>query len=186
MQTEENAEASSTPKTSSIVQASPENVEFSAGVVGALAGFVVAGPWGAVLLSAITNYGSKQQNDVGDAVRGLSKSAIEVFNFLSNVNAKYDVTDKAAAALGEAVSKIKEGDETQNLAKVEEVLRETKAKATKLAADYDLVAKGKQALGVVGELTDTAIEKTVELEKEYKVVDKVKESVKSAVDKSSQ
>jgi hypothetical protein len=47
------------------------------------------------------------------------------------------------------------------------------AQAQQLASEYDLVAKGKQALGVVGELADTAIVKTVELEKEYKVVDKV-------------
>jgi hypothetical protein len=43
------------------------------------------------------------------------------------------------------------------------------AQAAKLADEYDLVAKGKQALGVVGEIADTAIIKTVELEKEYKV-----------------
>jgi hypothetical protein len=45
--------------------------------------------------------------------------------------------------------------------------------AKQLASEYDLAAKTKQALGVVGELADTAIVKTVELEKEYDVVAKV-------------
>lgn len=45
----------------------------------------------------------------------------------------------------------------------------TLLQAAQLAEEYDLLAKGKQALGVVGEVADTAIAKTVELEKEYKV-----------------
>ena len=46
--------------------------------------------------------------------------------------------------------------------------------AQQLANENDIAAKAKQALGVVGELADSAIIKTVELEKEYKVVDKVR------------
>lgn len=39
-----------------------------------------------------------------------------------------------------------------------------------------------QALGVAGELADTAIEKGIELEKEYKVTDKVTEKIKKSID----
>lgn len=41
------------------------------------------------------NYGSKQENEAGDAVRGIGKNAIEAFNFWTTLNAKYDVTGES-------------------------------------------------------------------------------------------
>ena len=55
-------------------------------------GFIVGGPVLAAVLAVAANYGSKQQNEAGDAVRAVGKTAIEVLNFWTNVNAKYDVT----------------------------------------------------------------------------------------------
>jgi len=174
-----NGEGSKEP--APIVPINTDNIQFGAGVVGGLAGLLVGGPLLAVILSIASNYGSKQENEFGEAVRGVSKSAISAFNFLASLNANYDVTGKASSALGDAVSKLKETDDTKSLEKVEDTLKDATEKAKKLAEEYDLVAKGKQALGVVGELADVAIVRAVELEKEYKVVDTVTEKVKTAV-----
>ncbi|CAM9487633.1 unnamed protein product, partial [Phaeothamnion confervicola] len=159
----------SAPTETALVPLSPENIEFGAGVVGGLAGFVVGGPLLAAILAAIANYSSKREGDAGDAVRGVAKSALETFNFLTGINSKYAVADKATGAFAEAVDKLKSTDDSKTIEKVEQTLLEATRKAAALSSEYDLVAKGKQALGVVGELADTAIDKTVELEKEYKV-----------------
>lgn len=55
-------------------------------------GFFVGGPVLAAALAVAANYGSKQENEAGEAVRGISANAIEAFNFLTNINSKYDVT----------------------------------------------------------------------------------------------
>lgn len=65
---------------------------------------------------------------------------------------------------------------------MEKTVKDLSSQATKLSSDYDLPAKAKQALGVAGELADTAIVKGIELEKEYKVTDKVKDAVKKSID----
>lgn len=56
------------------------------------AGFFVGGPFLAAALAVAANYGSKQENDAGQAVRGISANAIEAFNFLTTLNSKYDVS----------------------------------------------------------------------------------------------
>lgn len=55
-------------------------------------GFIVGGPFLAAVLAVAANYGSKQQNEAGDAVRAVGKTGIEILNFWTNINAKYDVT----------------------------------------------------------------------------------------------
>lgn len=46
------------------------------------------------LLAVAANYGSKRDNEAGQAVRAISANAIEAFNFLTSINSKYDVTGK--------------------------------------------------------------------------------------------
>lgn len=47
------------------------------------------------MLAVAANYGSKQENEAGEAMRGISANAIEAFNFLTNINSKYDVTGES-------------------------------------------------------------------------------------------
>lgn len=81
------------------------------------------------------------------------------------------------------MSKLKtSGDSGETIEKVEKTVKDLTSQATKLSSEYDLAAKAKQALGVAGELADTAIVKGIELEKEYKVTEKVKDAVKKSID----
>ncbi|CAM9205762.1 unnamed protein product, partial [Choristocarpus tenellus] len=169
-------------KAGTIVAVNPENVEFSAGVLGGIAGLFFGGPILAAVLAVAANYGSKRENEAGDAVRAIAKTAIESFNFLSGVNSKYDVAGKAGDSLDNVVSKIKASDDSDTVSKVTDTLTDLKSKVVEISDEYDLVAKAKQALGVAGELADTAIDKSLELEKEYSVTEKVKEKVQKAID----
>ena len=60
-------------------------------------GFFVGGPVLAAVLAVAANYGSKQENEAGEAMRGISANAIEAFNFLTNINSKYDVTGESSS-----------------------------------------------------------------------------------------
>lgn len=51
------------------------------------------------------------------------------------------------------------GDGGETVEKVEKTVKGLTSQATKLSSEYDLPAKAKQALGVAGELADTAIVK---------------------------
>lgn len=69
-------------------------------------------------------------------------------------------TGKAGQQLDKAVSELKtSGEAGETIEKVEKTVKELTTQATKLSTDYDLPAKAKQALGVAGELADTAIVK---------------------------
>lgn len=48
----------------------------------------------AAVLAVAANYGSKRDNEAGQAVRAIAANAIEAFNFITTVNSKYDVTGK--------------------------------------------------------------------------------------------
>ncbi|MCP6297387.1 hypothetical protein NL457_29645, partial [Klebsiella pneumoniae] len=77
-----------------------------------------------------------------------------------NINSKYDVTGKAGQQLDKAVSELKtSGEAGDAIDKVEKTVKGLTTQATKLSSEYDLPAKAKQALGVAGELADTAIVK---------------------------
>ena len=68
------------------------------------------------LSAALVNYVSKQDNEVGDVARGVGKVALDVFNFLTKLNNKYDLTDKAGTAAIDAISQyVRNAAETTTL-----------------------------------------------------------------------
>eukprot|EP00612_Vaucheria_litorea_P004571 CAMPEP_0171463240 /NCGR_PEP_ID=MMETSP0945-20130129/6980_1 /TAXON_ID=109269 /ORGANISM="Vaucheria litorea, Strain CCMP2940" /LENGTH=208 /DNA_ID=CAMNT_0011989973 /DNA_START=165 /DNA_END=791 /DNA_ORIENTATION=- len=166
---------------SSLVQINKENIEFGAGIVGGIAGLTIGGPYLAIVIAIALNFSSKQENEVGDVTRAITKAILESVNYLTSLNMKYKFTDAASETVNKAVEKIKQSDDTQSFEKVESTLKDTSSKAKKLTEEYDLLTKGKQVLGTVGELADSAIVKAAELEKEYKVIDKISDKIKKTV-----
>ncbi len=69
-----------------LVMASPENVEFSAGMLGALVGYIIGGFWTGAVVATVANIGSKHENKYGSTMRGLGKSAIEFLNIINEVH----------------------------------------------------------------------------------------------------
>lgn len=179
------SDSSSESATTAIVAVNEETIKQAASVSTATAGLIIGGPVFAVLALVAGNYVAQQDSEVGEVTRGLGKLSLDIINFLLKVNTKYDLSTKATAAASDAVDKLKEQDDNGALTKVEDVLSDASSKFAALNSEYDLVEKGKQAIAYAGELSNKAIDKSIELNDEYKITDKVVDSVKSAVSKAS-
>jgi hypothetical protein len=166
-----------------LVPIKEETVQFTAGLVGGAVGLVVGGPVLGAIGAALGNYASKSDNEVGEVVSAVSKSSIEVYNYLTKLDDKYELLTKAKSALEESLEKLKSNDSVnpETVQKVEAALANTTSKIKEVNEEYDLVGAGVTALGVVGDLVEKAIKKIGELNDEYKLTDKAMEAVKKGV-----
>mmetsp|Transcript_21815 Transcript_21815/g.62136 ORF Transcript_21815/g.62136 Transcript_21815/m.62136 type:complete len:230 (+) Transcript_21815:187-876(+) len=173
-------------KASALVPIKEETVEFTAGLIGGAAGFIVGGPVVGAITAAAVNYVSKMDNDASEIVGTVSKSAIEVYNYLLGVDAKYELLGKAKKSLEDAVNKLKSQDsvDKEALKKVEDALASTKAKIAEVNDEYDLVGAGFTALGVIGDLVEQTVKKASELNQEYALTSKAKDALSGAVEKA--
>jgi len=173
---------------SALVPIKEETIEFTAGLIGGAAGLVIGGPVVAAIGAAAANYVSKSDNEAGDVVGTVSKSAIEVYNYLLNLDSKYEVLKKAQGSLEGALDKLKSQDsvDPEAVEKVEKALASTKAKITEVNDEYDLVGAGMTALGVVGDLVEKTVKKVSELNEEYSLTSKAKDALDGAVSKAKE
>jgi len=169
-----------------LVPIKDETIEFTAGLLGGAIGFAIGGPVLGALTAAVTNYASKTDKEIGDVVQAVSKSSIEVYNYLATLDAKYEVLTKAQDSLKDALEKVKSADSVnpETVKKVEDALANTSSKISEINNEYDLVGAGSTALGVVGDLVEKAVVKLGDLNDEYKLTEKAQESLKGAVDKA--
>jgi len=167
-----------------LVPIKEETVEFTAGILGGLVGLTLGGPALAAVGAAAANYASKTDAEVGEVVSAVSKTAIEVYNYLAKLDDKYSVLAKAKSSLEDALDKVKsQGNvDPDTVAKLESALDSTNKKISEINDEYDLVGAGSTALGVVGDLVEKAVAKASELEKEYSLTDKAKEALSKAVE----
>lgn len=171
-----------------LVPIKEETVEFTAGILGGVAGFALGGPVLAAIGAAAANYASKTENEVSDVISAVSKSSIQVYNYLTTLDEKYEILQKAKSSLDSALAKLEKQDnvDPETVEKVKKALATTKSKISEVNDEYDLVGGGVTALGVVGDLVEKAIKKAGELNEEYKLSDKAKEALKTAVDKAKE
>jgi hypothetical protein len=169
-----------------LVPIKEETVEFTAGIIGGLAGFALGGPILGAIGAATANYISKMEGDVSDVMQAVSKSSIQVYNYLSTLDNKYQVLSKAQAQLEKALDSLKSQEtvDAEAVAKVENALATTTAKIKEINDEYDLVGAGTTALGVVGDLVEKAVKKAGELNEEYKLTEKATASLETAVNKA--
>lgn len=169
-----------------LVAIKEETVEFTAGLIGGVAGFVVGGPVLGAIGAATANYVSKFDNEASDIVSAVSKSALEIYNYLATLDSKYEVLGSAQESLENALDKLKSQNQIDPAAieKVENALSSTKTKIEEVNDEYDLVGSGMTALGVVGDLVEKTVKKVGELNEEYELTDKAKVALSSAVEKA--
>ena len=87
---------------------------------------MLLGPLAALFFGVAANYAAKADNEAGEIARGVGKTLLEVFNYLSKVNEKYSIGEKVGDATKDVYSKIKESDgEDGALVKIEEVSYES-------------------------------------------------------------
>ena len=84
------------------------------------------------------------------------------------------------------IDKLKEKDNEGVFDKVEDALATTTDKLSALNDEFDLVSKGKQVVWVAGDLSEKAIEKSIALNDEYKIVDQAVEKAKEATSKATE
>lgn len=180
------AEAPPAVKSTSIVAINEETVEFTAGLLGGFAGFLIGGPVLGALGAAAANYASKTDAEVGEVLSAVSKTSIEIFNYFSKLDSKYEVLDKAKGQLENALVKVKSSDTAnpETIDKIEGALSSTNSKIKEINNEYDLVGTGMTALGVVGDLVEKAIIKAGELNEEYSLSSKATEALSEAVEKA--
>lgn len=169
-----------------LVPIKEETVEFTAGIIGGAAGFVLGGPVIAAIGAAAANYVSKSDSEAGTIVGSVSKAAIEVYNYLAGIDSKYELLKKAQSSLESALDKLKSQDSVDPAAleQVEDALAATKSKIAEVNDEYDLVGSSVTALGVVGDLVEKTVQKVGELNEEYELTGKAKEALNSAVSKA--
>ncbi|GMH94371.1 hypothetical protein TrVE_jg10363 [Triparma verrucosa] len=167
-----------------LVPIKEESIQFTAGVIGGLVGFSVAGPVGGAIGAGFANFASKTDEDVGDVVQNLSKTTLEVYNYFVKLDNKYALLNKAQSALQKSYDQLKEsGGDPEALEKVEKALADTTGKINEVNEEYDVVGAGLQALGIVGDVTEKAVKKTIELNAEYKLTDKALDAIQKAIEK---
>ena len=169
-----------------LVPIKEETVEFTAGIIGGVAGFLVGGPALGAVGAAAANYVSKSDGDVSDVISAVSKTSLQAFNYLAGLDKKYEVLSKAQSSLKDSLDKLKSSGnvDSATVEKVETALASTNAKIKEINDEYDLVGGSVTALGVVGDLVEKAIIKAGELNEEYLLTDKAKQAHSSAVAKA--
>jgi hypothetical protein len=182
------ASTATMPSSSALVPIKEETVEFTAGLLGGLAGLFVGGPALAAVGAACANYVSKMEvGEATDVIQAVSKSSIQVYNYLTTLDGKYELLKKAQDSLQSSLDKLKaQGSvDPETVTKVETALSNTRSKIAEINDEYDLVGGGLTALGVIGDLVEKAINKVGELNSEYKISDRALESLRSAVSRAS-
>ncbi|KAL7518057.1 hypothetical protein ACHAWX_002915 [Stephanocyclus meneghinianus] len=173
-------------KSGAIVPINEETVEFTAGILGGVVGFALGGPVLGAIAAAAANYASKTDAEVGEVLSAVSKTSIEIFNYFSKLDSKYQVLDKAKKQLETALDKVKASDSAnpETIEKIESALKNTNSKIREINDEYDLVGTGMTALGVVGDLVEKAIIKAGELNEEYQLSGKAMKAITEAVEKA--
>jgi len=180
--------AETTESGGALVPVNEETVEFTAGIVGGVVGFAIGGPVLGAVTAAAANYASRSDLEVTEVVQTVSKSAIEVYNYLSELDAKYELLTNAQTSLQVTLEKVKENEKVNpaTIQKIEDALSSTTSKIDELNEEYDLVGGVTTALGVVGDLVEKAVQKAGEVNEEYKLTDKALSSINSAVEKAKE
>lgn len=147
-----------------LVPLEKKNIEQSAAVTGGILGLVLGGPFGAAMFAAISNYLVKQDNEPGEALRGVGKTVIESYNFLNKLNSKYSIAGKVKETVSNAFESIDREKDNEVVQKVKTTYASATEKIVTLNEEFNLVGKSKQVLDAAAKLSDAAIEKTVELD----------------------
>lgn len=171
-----------------IIPLNKENIEFTSGILGgALALAFGASPVLAVVAAAAANYLSKKDDlgEINEFVNGLSSASLNTFNWFAKLDSKYSLLGKAQESLDQSLQSLKEsgGENAETVKKIEETVTKTTKQIQSLADEIDLLEGGKQALGAVGDVLESSIDKAAEANKEYKLTDRAAEAAKKAVNK---
>lgn len=184
------------PREFAIVPINEATVQFTAGALGAAAGFVLGGPVLAAITASVFNYLSRKDEDKSSGsntsakkiVDAASQTALLAYNFLAQFEKDNKVVDSTFKLMEKVVDKAKEADSPAGdaLVTLESTLGGIASKVEELNDDYDLVGGAGTVLESVADLVEIGVDKVVELNDEFKLTDRVEGVVKGAVGKVSE
>ena len=185
------ARAADDARGGAIIPVNRENVEFASGVLaGGVALALGASPVLAVVAAAAVNYVSKKDDlgELHELVQALSKASLNTFNWIAKLDSKYSILGKLTESLDKSIGELKnsDGESAETFKSIEETVSKTTKQIQKLADEIDLLEGGKQALGAVGEVLETSIDKAVDANKEYKLTERAAEAAKKAVERAKE
>merc|ERR1719188_295528 len=170
----------------SLVKVTDENVKTTASLLGGLVGFLVGGIWvGGALFAAASYFTRKDDDDISKALKGVASTGLEALNFGAAMNDKYSVTGKIGGAFTDAVDGVKSDSNKKTFDQVGEVVDGIKGAIKSVDDDVGIKDTAGSLVTSASDLAYQAIEKVVDLNKEYKVTDQLKEKVDEAVSKAS-
>jgi len=177
-----------THRTGQIIPINAANVEFTSGILGgALALAFGASPIFAVVAAAASNYIAKKDDlgEVNELVQGLSKASLNTVNWFARLDSKYLIVGKLSESLDNTLNDLKnsEGKNAETVRQLEDTVSKTTKQIQQLANEIDLIEGGKQALGAVGEVLETSIDKAFDANKEYKLTERATGAAKKAIEK---
>jgi hypothetical protein len=156
-----------TPKSTELVPIDKTSTANAAAVTGGILGFILAGPFGGIALAAISNYVAKKENESGEALRGFGKVVVEAYNYVTSLNSKYKLTDKATETVTGIIDSAASDNET--LVKVKTSYTSAVGKLDQINKEFDLVTKGKEVVVAAATLSDAVIDKAVELNDKVRI-----------------
>jgi hypothetical protein len=178
------------PRELSLVPINEASVQFTAGLLGASAGFLLGGPILAAILAATTNYLSRKDDESNNQepspkkiVDTASQTALLVYNFLARFEKENKVVDTTFKVLEGAIDKVKATEGGSALLSVESTLGGISKKVEEFNDDYDVVKGAETVLNSVGDLVEISVDKVRDLNEEYKLTERVGSVLKGTVDK---
>ncbi|KAL7490131.1 hypothetical protein ACHAW6_015849 [Cyclotella cf. meneghiniana] len=184
------------PRELAIVPINEATVQFTAGLLGAAAGFLLGGPVLSAVLAGAANYLSRKDDEEpsrgsgADAspkkiVDAASRTALLLYNFLARFERENDVVDSALRILEGGVDRLKSGESpaSEAVVRLEETLGGVVKKVEEWNDDYDFVNGAGTVLNSVGDLVEVSVDKVVELNEEYRLTERVGGVIKETVKK---
>jgi len=158
---------------SALVVISEESKVTAASVLPGIAGLLLfKSLFVAVPLFAAASYVVRQDNDLAKSLKGIAATGLEALNFGGSLNEKYEVTGKIGSSFNENVKKLN-GEKGS----VSEVVEKVQTAASNLDKEVGIKDSVGNILTEGSNLAAQAVEKVVDLNKEYKVTDQIKEKV---------
>lgn len=156
-----------------LVAVNQNNIEFSAGTIGGLAGLYLGGPVLAALLGGATNYLSRKDVDsASSAVKEVATKGIEAYNYIGKLLIDNDVSGKISSSLANS--------SPDAMDTLESTWKTVSDKADELAV-VDIAAR---ALGVTGDAFEKIVDAALAYAEENGVADKVKAASSDALSKA--
>uniref|UniRef100_A0A7S0FYE4 Uncharacterized protein n=1 Tax=Pyrodinium bahamense TaxID=73915 RepID=A0A7S0FYE4_9DINO len=182
------AEPAAAPATSpaagesvALVKVTEESKMTTASLLGGFAGLLVGGVWvGGALFAATSYLARKEDDDLSKALKGVASGGLEVINFGAAMNEKYLVTDKLGSAITSALDGAKSGDSKEAATTVSGIINGVSDAVTSLDKDIGIKDTLGQLTTSASELAFQAVDKAVELNKEYKVTDQIAAKIEEA------